>query len=429
MSVDRRRAGFRLPWTAEGEKTDGEQAAADVEVDEMPPSDSPAVPAADGSATNDPVSEATAIEAPVVDAPVVEAAVIEAPPEGESTDFLRDLVGAMRGVAETSRDASLAELRTAIDARLEALGILAGEKESDLRRRAELDLESVADWERTEIERVRSESEQKREARRAELEQQLNEHRTASERVAEETRSRLAEHEQDLAAFFTQLGEITDPAAFVAAAKRMPRAPEVTSVSGAVTPAADDPRLAAMAMSPDVDAPPTEEAAPAATGEPAAANGDAAPEAPVADATPAIESAAADPSAEGASATENDGENLDTRLAQRLAQLDERLSGAAQPVSAAAPAQANGNGGDASTAIVVKGLGSFGAITSFKQALERVEGVRGVTLSLGPTGEFVYRASHPEEFDLVAAIHSIEGPTATIEDTDGTLVVTLSRAR
>ena len=36
--------------------------------------------------------------------------------------------------------------------------------------------------------------------------------------------------------------------------------------------------------------------------------------------------------------------------------------------------------------MIVKGLGSFGAITSFKQSLERVEGVRGVTLSLGPTG-------------------------------------------
>jgi hypothetical protein len=423
MSVDRRRAGFRLPWTAEGEETDGEQAAADVEVDEMPPSDSPAVPAADDAATNDPVSDATVIEAPTPETPAA-----EAPPEGESTEFLRDLVGAMRGVAETSRDASLGELRTAIDARLEALGIQAGEKESDLRRRSELDLESVADWERIEIERVRSESEHKREARRAELEQQLNEHRTASERVAEETRSRLAEHEQDLAAFFAQLGEITDPAAFVAAAKRMPRAPDLTSAPATVAPAADDPRLAAMSMSPEADGSATEEPAPADT-ESAVANGDAGPEAPSPDVTPAIEGPAVDPAAEGVSATENQAENPDTRLAQRLAQLDERLSSATPPVPAAAPAQANGNGSEASTAIVVKGLGSFGAITSFKQALERVEGVRGVTLSLGPTGEFVYRASHAEDFDVVAAIQSIEGPTATIEETDGTLVVTLSRAR
>jgi hypothetical protein len=115
----------------------------------------------------------------------------------------------------------------------------------------------------------------------------------------------------------------------------------------------------------------------------------------------------------------------DARLTERLAQLDQRL--AAAPAQAATPAA--GVSADTSTAIVVKGLGSFGAITSFKQALERVEGVRGVTLSLGPTGEFVYRASHAGDFDLVAAIQALEGPTATIDDTDGTLVVTLSRAR
>jgi hypothetical protein len=412
MSVDRRRAGFRLPWTAEGEETDGEQAAADAEVDEMPPSDSPIVPAFDAIAAGPADQEGTS----------------PAAPGGESTDFLRDLVGAMRGVAETSRDASLAELRTAIDARLEALASQAAEMESDLRRRAELDQGSVADWERTEMERIRSESEHKRETRRAQLEQQLSEHRNASERDAEGSRSRLAEHERDLAGFFAQLGEITDPAAFVAAAKRMPRAPELTgSFAPAAAQLADDPRLAAMGTSPEANAA-TSEPPISATAEPVTATNDLAPEDAPATTTASADDVAAEPAAEAVSAPENESENPDSRLAERLAQLDERLSGATQPVSAAAPTPANGNG-DASTAIVVKGLGSFGAITSFKQALERVEGVRGVTLSLGPTGEFVYRASHAEDFDLVAAIHSIEGPTATIEDTDGTLVVTLSRAR
>jgi hypothetical protein len=77
----------------------------------------------------------------------------------------------------------------------------------------------------------------------------------------------------------------------------------------------------------------------------------------------------------------------------------------------------------------VKGLGSFGAITSFKQALERVDGVRGVTLSLGPTGDFVYRASHAGDFDLATAIRSVEGPNAEIEEVDGQLRVTIERPR
>jgi hypothetical protein len=78
---------------------------------------------------------------------------------------------------------------------------------------------------------------------------------------------------------------------------------------------------------------------------------------------------------------------------------------------------------------MVKGLGSFGAITSFKQALERADGIRGVTLSLGPGGEFVYRASHAPGFDLVAAIRAIEGQGAEIDEADGSLMVTINRGR
>jgi len=97
---------------------------------------------------------------------------------------------------------------------------------------------------------------------------------------------------------------------------------------------------------------------------------------------------------------------------------------AAQPETATDAAA-----GETSTPIVVKGLGSFGAITSFKQALERVDGVRGVTLSLGPTGEFVYRASHGAEFDIIGAIRTIEGQGAGIEESEGSVLVTIERQR
>src|SRR4029079_17862105 len=97
-----------------------------------------------------------------------------------------------------------------------------------LRRAADLDLQGVGDWERDETERIKAEAETRREARRTKLDQQLTEHRAASEREVEATRARLADHERDLAAFFAQLGEISDPAAFVAAAKRMPRPPNLS---------------------------------------------------------------------------------------------------------------------------------------------------------------------------------------------------------
>jgi len=433
MGMDRRRTGFRLSWTANDQRSEGEAQpegvaaeATAAAVDTM---------TADAPAGNNPNGEQSAAETPAGEArgpetePVAAADGAEAPepaaetpagaattPAGmtaaattpeESDEFLVSLVGAMRGVAETSRDASLAEFRTTVDAHVEQLNTAAGEKEGDLRRAADLDLQGVGDWERDETERIKAEAETRREARRTKLDQQLTEHRAASEREVEATRARLADHERELAAFFAQLGEISDPAAFVAAAKRMPRPPDLSIPSPAPAAAekttendastsADDPRLAALGM-------------------------------PAGEPTPDGETPAATDAANDVATAATDDAGTDNRLAARLAQLDQRIAGDTQPVAAAAPAPANG--GETSTAVIVKGLGSFGAITSFKQALERVEGVRGVTLSLGPTGEFVYRASHAADFDMVAAVQSVEGPSATVEDTDGTLVVTLSRAR
>jgi hypothetical protein len=80
--------------------------------------------------------------------------------------------------------------------------------------------------------------------------------------------------------------------------------------------------------------------------------------------------------------------------------------------------------------VVVKGLGSFGAITGFRQSLAGVDGIDGVALSLGQTGEFVFRATHAAGFDLRAAIATLEGDGAKIEDrAEGGLRVTLDRAR
>ena len=82
------------------------------------------------------------------------------------------------------------------------------------------------------------------------------------------------------------------------------------------------------------------------------------------------------------------------------------------------------------TEVVVKGLGSFGAITGFRQALSGVDGIDAVALSLGQTGEFVFRATHAGGFDVRGAIAQLEGEAAKIEDRpEGGLRVTLDRAR
>src|SRR6266508_391731 len=73
----------------------------------------------------------------------------------------------------------------------------------------------------------------------AALERQLAEHQTSSDRDIEAARSRLADYERDVSAFFDQLSEIRDPAAFVAAAKRMPRAPDLGVAPSQTTSAPD----------------------------------------------------------------------------------------------------------------------------------------------------------------------------------------------
>jgi hypothetical protein len=134
--------------------------------------------------------------------------------------------------------------------------------------------------------------------------------------------------------------------------------------------------------------------------------------------------------ADGEPATGPGAEAPSDPLRARLAELDAKISSDATAEPATATVVAPGAAGEVATAIVVHGLGSFGAITSFKQALERVDGVHGISLSLGPTGEFVYRATHEAEFDLVAAIEQIEHGGAQIErQPDGSLRVVVQRGR
>ena len=408
MTSTPRRPGFRLPWAADGDDTTDTPApetAADAAATPAKPegsasSSAPPAPAANaptpqapagtttGEATKPADTAATAQRAATAgEQPTATAAATE--------PFLQDLVDAMRHVAEEARDKNISELKALVDKRVEQVGERSAERAEDLRRRSELDIKGIGDWERTELERVRSEAEGKVDARRKQLEQQLHDHEASAERDVSNVRTRLADHEHELAAFFARLGEIKDPSAFVEAAKSMPVPPTLDAAVRPERPAeapADGESLTSRLAMLGIDKEP-----PAA---PASVNGTAA-------VTPA---AAAAPS-----------------LEQRLAELDKQLEPAPDP----APAATTGEPGtEVSTAIVVKGLGSFGAITSFKQSLEKVDGIHSVTLSLGPTGEFVYRAAHDAAFDLEGVIGSMEGGSAELErEADGTLRVGVTRPR
>ena len=94
--------------------------------------------------------------------------------------------------------------------------------------------------------------------------------------------------------------------------------------------------------------------------------------------------------------TEPDAEAEDGTRPRHLAEP----AAPAPMVEAAAPS-VGGATVDTTTTLAAVGLGSFGAVTSFKTALEKADGVTAVRLSLGSGGEFMYTVTHRADVDLV----------------------------
>ncbi|MGH2380733.1 MAG: hypothetical protein ACRDG7_05880 [Candidatus Limnocylindria bacterium] len=395
MTSNQRRPGFRLPWASETEEATAQSTEA-VETPDAPVvTAEPAAAAEAASASKEPASAdavAHAEPSPPSNAasgatpgatepkPTVPPPAPSASPAVEtSSGFMRDLVEAMRRVAEETRQSGLSDLRTKAEEQVRSLEADADRRREELTAHAETDVAGVGKWAEAEAERIKQEAEQRVVARRAQLDQQLAAETTRAEADAKTLRDRVAEYERELDAYHAQLSDIADPAAFAAAAKRMPAPPRLAGDSAEAAPSPGD------SASPTVPAP---------------------------EVHPAEEEV----------------------LTARLAELDAAL----EPSDSSAPASATSEAAVAppssaeptSTEILVKGLGSFGAITGFRQSLASVDGIEGVSLSLGPTGEFVFRAIHPTGFDVSAAITRLEGDAATVEpQADGGLRVTLDRAR
>ena len=376
MTANQRRPGFRLPWSPDEDDPAATTVAGrdpdDAAVAEptLASETSPAPNAADPDPAPPPGAQSPSPAEPTANAE---------PEPVPQPDFLRDLVAAMRQVAEEARQAGVTEIRARADVQVRRLEAETERRRTELTARAESDVAGVGEWAKAEAERIRAEAEQRVAARRAELDQELAAEQARGAAEAKALRDRVAEYERELSAYHAQLAEINDPAAFAAAAKRMPAPPRLdTGASGnSSTPLRADAATIAGTVGP-----------------PARANG----------VTPSDPVHVADEEA----------------LATRLAELDAELPE---------------DGADATdepttTEIVVRGLGSFGAITGFRQALAGVDGVDSVALSLGQSGEFIFRAAHRSSLDLSEAITSLEGDGAKIQPRpEGGLLVTLDRAR
>ena len=408
MTANQRRPGFRLPWSSEGAAA-GDEASTDAEGQAAAPQDADATAdtaAAKGPDTADAADDATtpaattepdakeeptmptasatpptpaAADEPAAPAPAAEAAAAEPAPPANA--FMGDLIAAMRRVAEEARETTLADLRARVDEGIREREADAERRRNELRAQAEADIAGVGEWAKAEAERIKADAEQRVAARRAQLERQLAAEASHVESRSEGLRARITAYERELEAYHAQLAAINDPAAFAAAATRMPPPP---SLDGSV----EAPR-------PEPEPEPASAPAPAEAGHAPGTNGST-PSAPVED-------------AEGAEVP-----------ATGLATLE----------ATAEPADAEAYAEPIATEIVVKGLGSFGSITGFRQQLANVEGIDAVGLSLGTSGEFVFRATHRPTLDMAAAITALEGEAVEIEPrAEGGLRVTLGRPR
>jgi hypothetical protein len=402
MTANQRRPGFRLPWSSEMDAEGGEVASGGEEEqmtptpanDEQPAraeaeaeaapvpsgSETPPTPAPEPAAEMEAPAVATGDRAPGTPGEAAAAPAAAPTAQAEPDEFMRDLVDAMRRVAEEARDTGVSELRSGADERVRLLEADAERRREELRERTEKDVAEVGEWERSELERIKKEAEQRIVARQAKLDEQLAADTSRTEADTRAVRDRVAEYERELEGYHAQLLEIGDPAAFAAAAKRMPKPPSLDGVTAqATTPAASGTESPTAAPTATTAAPDDQAAV-----EPATVASNGVPEA-ASEVHPAEEEV----------------------LAARLAQLDATLPPASDTAPAAAeatPAAPAASAEPVTTEVVVKGLGSFGAITGFRQALSGVEGIDAVALSLGQTGEFVFRATHAAGFDVRGAI-------------------------
>jgi len=424
MATTESRTGFRLPWSADRQDGDAANESESTGAESKGEATDNAWPAADRAATSEnhvtPESAPAAPSAPVA-------------PAKKPSKFMADLTRAMQAAAESAREATLTQFQADAKTYVEQIHDRSAGEATQLRQHADDDVAGIREWSKAEIARIREETEQKITDRKARLEQEVDDHAALIERQIERIQGRVGEFESEMDRFFERLLGETDPTRFAAMAENLPEPPEFdeTFLAGAGL-------VAAPPVAPVVETAP--EADPASTSEPTGAEAAFAAIQPAAEAaepaddgtegaddpriaalglTPDFAAAEAEAfAAADASSDEDIPEIADDVVSERLANLIPDGTSAES-----APAASN----EATTQVVVVGLVSVAAIASFKRHLGRVPGVSSVGVSSGPDGEFVFTVRHAESVVLAEVAPTLPGFKARVTSvTDGAVNVTAS---
>jgi hypothetical protein len=439
MATDTR-SGFRLPWSSdrpdespseEGHDPDAWPAA---DLDRKPPQGTTDRSRMTGSGTR------------------------AAQSDGRASRFRADLTAAMRTAAQVASAQAIEQLQDEAKGVGEQIHAGSSGEAAALRKQAEYDLAEVRDWSKAEIARIREETEARLAERKAGLDAELEAHAAAIETRIEQVQGAVATFERDMAAFLDRLMAETDPTRFATMFEMLPEAPSLASVLPELGLDADgdeqDNRAALAAGR--IDEPDAEPAG--STDDAAGGYGDGLGDGDVdrssimaaleaaAEAVVAAEAAAE--SANQAEAAADVAETAAELLSGKIGHEDEDEDEPTDSDTALA-ARLDAGGRDAGTSftdrlaallagrgdialneagtthVVVTGLVSVASIASFKRHLGRVSGVRTVTVSSGPEGEFVFSVAHGADVTFRDVVPSLPGFGARITGTgDGYIQVT-----
>jgi hypothetical protein len=349
QSTDEAESGRVPSWPTRDLERRGDRGTEDLEAQ----SPEATTPEATGPETLSP--ETTMKTAP-------EPAVKPAPATSRASSFLADLTRAMRSTAEDERGEVLARFGQDADAFVESMrGEFAGAADAS-RARCETDVSSIEAWCESELERIRRETERGIAQRRERLEAELAAQTARLDEGVARVAATVTSFEGDMASFFERLLAEEDPSTFAVMARQLPEPP-------------------AFAPWPPVATPESE-----AWVAPAGATLD-------------LEALAA-AEAEAAAALEAEGYPTPAPVATPPA------TASTAPPAAAAP----GASPDATRVVVAAlGLVSVASVSSFKRALAHAEGVRGVQVSSGPQGEFLFTMTCDPGVDLGALVSTLPG--------------------
>jgi hypothetical protein len=231
---------------------------------------------ATASEVSAPVAALSAPEMPPTSSPVVQPAEPEgpAPQRPRPTKFLADLTRAMQVAAEEARIATVSQHRAEAEAVVGQLRARTTDQESRLRTGADADVDKVREWSQAEMARIERETEERIDARRAQLDDQMARHAELMAGEVDRVNSQVANFENDMDVFFAELRDETDPSVFAARAEQLPEPPAFGPFDEAAIeaifaePPAGVPEAPAAAMvaasaavaAPDADAPAETEA-------------------------------------------------------------------------------------------------------------------------------------------------------------------------